>query len=103
MARGALLLGLHTWFERLNEPLFVLVVSAVRVLASDPLLLWQAAVHHLEGRHLLQLPEQVSAPAEPPDVGAGVRVHHYSNYRLCAKQANAGFQAELQLRSSPWC
>lgn len=33
--------------------------STVRVLPSDPLLLWQAALHHPDWGNLLQLPEQV--------------------------------------------
>lgn len=34
-------------------------VSTVWVLTPDAVLLWQTVVYHFQGRHLLQLPEQV--------------------------------------------
>lgn len=42
--------------------IFPICISAVWVLSANPLLLWQAALHHTHRRHILQLPKQVNHP-----------------------------------------
>lgn len=54
-----LILHICVYWLLMNWHNTFLVIPAVWILTSDIVLLWQTAVHHLQGRHLLQLSEQV--------------------------------------------